>query len=73
MKPNIIIDGGKFKTTAAVERGAILLHADWPLGIAARDIEADEIVEYSNCKNTEDVIRPESYAAYRMESEKGNQ
>lgn len=60
MKPNIIIDEGKFKTTAAVERGAILLHADWPLGVAARDIEADEIIEYSRQKDTGDVIRPES-------------
>lgn len=56
MKINVIIDGGCFRTTMPVKLGAILLHPDWPLGIAARDIEADEILEYSSHKNTKDVI-----------------
>jgi len=56
MKPNVVIDEGKFKTTAAVKTGAILLHPDWPLGVAARDIEAGETLEYRNYKNTKDVI-----------------
>ncbi len=56
MKTNVVIDEGRFKTTAAVKTGTILFHPDWPLGIAARDIEADEILEYSSHKNTKDVI-----------------
>lgn len=67
MAPNVIIDEGRFRTTAAVKIGAILLHPDWPLGMAARDIEAGEIIEFSILKDTKDVarkmgIRPESIA-----------
>lgn len=57
MEPNVIIDDGRFKTTAAVKIGKILLHPDWPLGMAARDIEAGEIIEFSNHKDTKDVVR----------------
>lgn len=57
MKGNVIIDDkGYFRTTMPVKLGTILLNPDWPLGIAARDIEADEILEYSSYKNTKDVI-----------------
>jgi len=56
MKPNVEIVNGEFKVTAAVKTGALLLHPDWPLGMAARDIEAGEFIEFSNHKNTDDVI-----------------
>lgn len=56
MKTNVVIDRGCFRTTMPVKLGTILLHPDWPLGMAARDIEADEILEYSSLKNTNDVI-----------------
>ena len=56
MKANVEISEGRFKTTAAVKTGKILLHPDWPLGMAARDIEAGEIIEFSNHKDTKDVI-----------------
>ena len=56
MEPNVTIDDGRFKTTAAVKTDAILLHPDWPLGVAARDIEVGEILEYSSHKNTRDVF-----------------
>lgn len=56
MKGNVEIVDGRFKVTTALKLGAILLHPDWPLGIAARDIEAGEIIEFSNHKDTKDVI-----------------
>lgn len=56
MKPNVEIVDGRFKTILAVRVGAILLHSDWPLGVAARNLEAGEIIKYSSYKNTEDVI-----------------
>lgn len=57
MEGNVIIDDrGYFRTTMPVKLGTILLNPDWPLGIAARDIEADEIIEYSSYKNTKDVL-----------------
>lgn len=46
MKPNVVIDEGRFKTTMLVKTGTILLHPDWLLGVAARDIQAGEILEY---------------------------
>ena len=56
MKPNVVIDEGKFKTTMPVKLGTILLHPDWPMGMAVRDIEAGEILEYDSLKSTKDVI-----------------
>lgn len=56
MKPNVEIVDGRFKTILAVRVGAILLHSDWPLGVAVRDIEAGEVIEYRSHKNTKDVI-----------------
>lgn len=56
MKPNIEIVNGKFRTTAAIKCGSLLLHPGWPLGFAARDIEVDKIIEFSSHKNTEDVL-----------------
>jgi hypothetical protein len=47
MEPNVEIVDGRFKTTSAVKAGMILLHPDWPLGVAARDIEAGEILKFS--------------------------
>lgn len=56
MEPNVEIVDGRFKTILAVKTGAILLHPDWPLGVAARDIESGETLKYSSHKNTKDVI-----------------
>ncbi len=57
MKGNVVIDNkGHFRTTMPVKLGTALFHPDWPLGIAARDIEADEIIEYRSHKSTKDVI-----------------
>jgi hypothetical protein len=56
MESNVEMVGGRYKITAAVKTGMILLHPDWPLGVAARDIEAGETLEYSSHKNTKDVI-----------------
>jgi hypothetical protein len=56
MEPNVIIEDGKFKITVAVKLGELLLHPDWPLGMAARDIKVGEIINYKSYENTSDVI-----------------
>ncbi len=68
MKDNVVIDNkGYFRTTMPVKLGTILFHPDWPLGIAARDIEADEILEYSSHKNTKDVISKLKDVIFKLE------
>jgi hypothetical protein len=53
---NVINHGDQFKTIIAVKWGTPLIHPDWALGVAARDIEPNEIIEYSSSKSTNDVF-----------------
>lgn len=68
MKPNVVIDEGRFKITMPVKTGTILLHPDWPLGMAVRDIQAGGILEYSSHKNTKMILKWEANEPRRTDS-----
>lgn len=56
MKPNVIIDrDGLFEVTADLKTGSLLLHQDFPLGLAMRDFEKGDTVEYDANRDTRDV------------------
>lgn len=57
MEPNVIIEQGKFILIAAVRAGDILLHRDFPLGLAARDMSAGQALEYDPIDHTEDILK----------------
>lgn len=56
MKPNVIINrDGLFEVTANLKIGCLLIHQDFPLGLAMRDFEKGDTLEYDANSNTKDV------------------
>jgi hypothetical protein len=56
MKPNVIINrDGLFEVTADLKIGSLLLNQDFPLGLAMRDFEKGDTLEYDANSSTKDV------------------
>lgn len=56
MKPNVIINrDGLFEVTTDLKIGSLLLHQDFPLGLAMRDFEKGDTLEYDANSSTKDV------------------
>lgn len=62
MTPNVVTKQGELVTIFDVMMGAILLHNDFPVGIAARNIKRGEVLKYNPSKNTDDIIIKAQYA-----------
>lgn len=55
MKPNVEIKNGRFEVTEDLKAGSVLLHADFPLGMAMHDMKKGDEISYDATENTDDV------------------
>lgn len=61
MKPNVEIRNGRFEVMVDLKVGSLLLHNDWPLGLAMHDMKKGDEIKYDANENTEDVATEEPW------------